>query len=237
MPASLALSNKIHPLAKRRACEGSLRRQRAALFCGTMTKTQTTIGAGTKIVGSVETDGDLVVDGQLEGGPLRVAGRLLVGRTGAVSCGHRGCGRTRPRGFRERSKRVTWCGFTRRVGCSEVMATRVTFVSDAQLQGLLGTAVNANSGQTRDAVPQRTQSSTFAGCICHDAGARRWDSPATLARRHPRRSRCRMRPHRQLHRLRLRVRFRPCRRLDHDRCSVATSRDVPSVRRKSVGRR
>ena len=119
--------------------------QRAALFCGTMTKTQTTIGAGTKIVGSVETDGDLVVDGQLEGGPLRVAGRLLVGRTGAVSCEDTEVADALVLGVFSGTLKARDVVRIHQAGrlLGEVMATRVTFVSDAQLQGLLGTAANA----------------------------------------------------------------------------------------------
>lgn len=107
-----------------------------------MTKTQTTIGAGTKIVGSLETDGDLVVDGHLEGGPLRVAGRLLVGRTGAVSCEDTEVGDALVVGLYSgtlKAREVVRIHQSGRL-LGEVMAARVTFVSDAQLSGLLGGA-------------------------------------------------------------------------------------------------
>ncbi len=114
----------------------------SALFCGTMTKTQTTIGAGTKIVGSIETDGDLVVDGQLEGGPLRVAGRLLVGRTGAVSCEDTEVSDALVLGVFSGTLKAREVVRIHQAGrlLGEVMATRVTFVSDAQLGGLIGSA-------------------------------------------------------------------------------------------------
>lgn len=119
----------------------SLRSGRVRLYpAATMTKTQTTIGAGTKIVGSLETDGDLVVDGHLEGGPLRVAGRLLVGRTGAVSCEDTEVGDALVVGLYSgtlKAREVVRIHQSGRL-LGEVMAARVTFVSDAQLSGLLG---------------------------------------------------------------------------------------------------
>lgn len=110
-----------------------------------MTKTQTTIGAGTKIVGSIETDGDLVVEGQLEGGPLRVAGRLVVGRTGAVSCEDTEVADALVLGVFSGTIKARDVVRIHQAGrlLGEVMATRVTFVSDAQLGGLLGTTVPA----------------------------------------------------------------------------------------------
>jgi cytoskeletal protein CcmA (bactofilin family) len=118
-----------------------LRSGRVRLYpAATMTKTQTTIGAGTKIVGSLETDGDLVVDGHLEGGPLRVAGRLLVGRTGAVSCEDTEVGDALVVGLYSgtlKAREVVRIHQSGRL-LGEVMAARVTFVSDAQLSGLLG---------------------------------------------------------------------------------------------------
>lgn len=108
----------------------------------TMTKTQTTIGAGTKIVGKLETDGDLVVDGQLEGGPLRVAGRLVVGRTGSVSCEDTEVGDALIVGLYSGTLKAREVVRIHQGGrlLGEVMATRVTFVSDAQLAGLIGGA-------------------------------------------------------------------------------------------------
>lgn len=108
----------------------------------TMTKTQTTIGAGTKIVGRLETDGDLVVEGQLEGGPLRVAGRLVVGRTGAVSCEDTEVGDALVVGLFSGTLKAREVVRIHQGGrlLGEVMATRVTFVSDAQLAGLVGSA-------------------------------------------------------------------------------------------------
>jgi len=105
-----------------------------------MTKTQTTIGAGTKIVGTLETDGDLVVDGHLEGGPLRVTGRLVVGRTGAVSCEDTEVGDALIVGLFSGTLKAREVVRIHQGGrlLGEVMATRVTFVSDAQLAGLLG---------------------------------------------------------------------------------------------------
>ena len=112
-----------------------------------MTKTQTTIGAGTKIVGSIETDGDLVVDGQLEGGPLRVAGRLLVGRTGAVSCEDTEVADALVLGVFSGTLKARDVVRIHQAGrlLGEVMATRVTFVSDAQLGGLLGAPAPAKA--------------------------------------------------------------------------------------------
>ena len=108
----------------------------------TMTKTQTTIGAGTKIVGKLETDGDLMVDGHLEGGPLRVAGRLVVGRTGAVSCEDTEVGDALIVGLFSGTLKAHEAVRIHQGGrlLGEVMATRVTFVSDAQLAGLIAGA-------------------------------------------------------------------------------------------------
>ena len=108
----------------------------------TMTKTQTTIGAGTKIVGKLETDGDLMVDGHLEGGPLRVAGRLVVGRTGAVSCEDTEVGDALIVGLFSGTLKAHEVVRIHQGGrlLGEVMATRVTFVSDAQLAGLIAGA-------------------------------------------------------------------------------------------------
>ena len=51
-----------------------------------MAQTKTTIGSGTKIVGQVTSEEDLTVEGRIDGGPLRVRGRLTVAAAGSVSC-------------------------------------------------------------------------------------------------------------------------------------------------------
>jgi cytoskeletal protein CcmA (bactofilin family) len=43
-----------------------------------------TIGAATRINGTLETDDDLTVEGRIEGGPVRVRGRLSVAARGIV---------------------------------------------------------------------------------------------------------------------------------------------------------
>src|SRR5438445_729972 len=43
-----------------------------------------TIGPATRINGSLETDEDLMVEGRIEGGPVRVRGRLSVAARGIV---------------------------------------------------------------------------------------------------------------------------------------------------------
>ena len=83
-----------------------------------------------------------MVDGHLEGGPLRVAGRLVVGRTGAVSCEDTEVGDALIVGLFSGTLKAREVVRIHQGGrlLGEVMATRVTFVSDAQLAGLIGSA-------------------------------------------------------------------------------------------------
>lgn len=105
-----------------------------------MTKTQTTISSQTKIAGSVEVEGDLVVLGQITGGPLRVAGRLFIGRSGSVSSEDTEVHDALVLGVFSGTLKAREAVRIHQTGrlLGEVVANRVSFVTDAQLQGLLG---------------------------------------------------------------------------------------------------
>ena len=97
-----------------------------------MAQTKTTIGAGTKIVGQVTSEEDLTVEGRLEGGPLRVRGRLTVAKGGEVHCEDTEVGDALVVGLFEGTLRAREVVRIHKNGqlLGEVMAARVTFVSD-----------------------------------------------------------------------------------------------------------
>ena len=97
-----------------------------------MAQTKTTIGAGTKIVGQVTSEEDLTVEGRLEGGPLRVRGRLTAARGGEVHCEDTEVGDALVVGLLEGTLRAREVVRIHKNGqlLGEVMAARVTFVSD-----------------------------------------------------------------------------------------------------------
>ena len=96
-----------------------------------MAQTKTTIGAGTKIVGQVTSEEDLTVEGRLEGGPLRVRGRLTVAKGGEVHCEDTEVGDALVVGLFEGTLRAREVVRIHKNGqlLGEVMAARVTFVS------------------------------------------------------------------------------------------------------------
>ncbi|MFO0574933.1 MAG: polymer-forming cytoskeletal protein [Polyangia bacterium] len=104
-----------------------------------MASTKTTIGSGTKIIGQVASEEDLTVEGQIEGGPLRVRGRLFVNKTGSVSCEDTEVGDALVAGVFQgtlKARDAVRVHVGGRV-LGEIMATRVSFVSDQQLASLL----------------------------------------------------------------------------------------------------
>jgi cytoskeletal protein CcmA (bactofilin family) len=119
-----------------------------------MASTKTTIGSGTKIIGQVTSEEDLTVEGQIEGGPLRVRGRLFVHKSGSVSCEDTEVGDALVAGVFQgtlKARDAVRVHVGGRV-LGEIMATRVSFVSDQQLASLLegGTV-------TRPTAPAPTQ--------------------------------------------------------------------------------
>src|ERR1700712_1226201 len=98
-----------------------------------MAQTKTTIGSGTKIVGQVISEEDLTVEGRVEGGPLRVRGRLTVAAGGAVSCDDTEVGDALVVGVFTgtlRARDIVRIHTTSGRVLGEIMAARVTFVSD-----------------------------------------------------------------------------------------------------------
>ena len=118
-----------------------------------MAQTKTTIGSGTKIVGQVTSEEDLTVEGRIDGGPLRVRGRLTVAAAGAVSCEDTEVGDALVIGVFSgtlRARDVVRIHTTSGRVLGEIMAARVTFVSD---QGLA--ALNAEEKAAPAADPQQ----------------------------------------------------------------------------------
>ncbi|HRI53217.1 MAG TPA: polymer-forming cytoskeletal protein, partial [Pseudomonadota bacterium] len=104
-----------------------------------MAQTKTTIGSGTKIVGQVTSEEDLTVEGRIDGGPLRVRGRLTVAAAGAVSCEDTEVGDALVIGVFSgtlRARDVVRIHTTSGRVLGEIMAARVTFVSDQGLAAL-----------------------------------------------------------------------------------------------------
>lgn len=98
-----------------------------------MAQTKTTIGSGTKIVGQVTSEEDLVVEGRIEGGPLRVRGRLTVAAGGAVSCEDTEVGDSLVIGVFTgtlRARDIVRIHTSSGRVLGEIMAARVTFVSE-----------------------------------------------------------------------------------------------------------
>src|ERR1700743_573937 len=97
-----------------------------------MAQTKTTIGSGTKIVGQVFSEEDLTVEGRIEGGPLRVRGRLTVAAAGAVNCGDTECGDALVIGVFSGTLRARDAARIHTNGriLGEIVAARVTFISD-----------------------------------------------------------------------------------------------------------
>jgi cytoskeletal protein CcmA (bactofilin family) len=104
-----------------------------------MAQTKTTIGSGTKIVGQVISEEDLTVEGRIDGGPLRVRGRLTVAAAGSVSCEDTEVGDALVIGVFSgtlRARDVVRIHTTSGRVLGEIMAARVTFVSDQGLAAL-----------------------------------------------------------------------------------------------------
>lgn len=104
-----------------------------------MAQTKTTIGSGTKIVGQVTSEEDLAVEGRIEGGPLRVRGRLTVAAGGAVSCDDTEVGEALVIGVFTgtlRARDIVRIHTSSGRVLGEIMAARVTFVSDQAVAAL-----------------------------------------------------------------------------------------------------
>jgi hypothetical protein len=112
-----------------------------------MAQTKTTIGSGTKIVGQLTSDEDLTVEGRVEGGPLRVRGRLTVAAGGAVSCEDTEVGDALVAGVFEGTLRARDAARIHTGGriLGEIIAARVMFVSDKQLAALMAAPANAHT--------------------------------------------------------------------------------------------
>lgn len=122
-----------------------------------MASTKTTIGSGTKISGQVAAEEDLTVEGQIEGGPLRVRGRLLVQKGGSVSCEDTEVGEALVAGVFTgtlKAREAVRVHVGGRV-LGEIMAARVSFVTDQQLAALIDGAP-ARPGSTTAAAPAVT---------------------------------------------------------------------------------
>ena len=121
-----------------------------------MASTKTTIGSGTKIIGQVASEEDLTVEGQIEGGPLRVRGRLFVNKSGSVSCEDTEVGDALVAGVFQgtlKARDAVRVHVGGRV-LGEIMATRVSFVSDQQLASLLeGGTVNRPTAPAQAPTP------------------------------------------------------------------------------------
>lgn len=116
-----------------------------------MAQTKTTIGSGTKIAGQVVSEEDLVVEGRIEGGPLRVRGRLTVAAGGTVSCDDTEVGDALVIGVFTgtlRARDVVRIHTTSGRVLGEIMAARVTFVSDQVVA-----ALHAEQGSAAPAAP------------------------------------------------------------------------------------
>ena len=117
-----------------------------------MAQTKTTIGSGTKIVGQVTSEEDLTVEGRIDGGPLRVRGRLTVAAAGAVSCEDTEVGDALVIGVFTgtlRARDIVRIHTTSGRVLGEIMAARVTFVSDQGLAALNAEAKSAPAPASR----------------------------------------------------------------------------------------
>jgi len=120
-----------------------------------MAQTKTTIGSGTKIVGQVTSEEDLTVEGRIDGGPLRVRGRLTVAAAGAVSCEDTEVGDALVIGVFSgtlRARDVVRIHTTSGRVLGEIMAARVTFVSDQGVAALSAEEKSAPAGRPTQSV-------------------------------------------------------------------------------------
>jgi cytoskeletal protein CcmA (bactofilin family) len=145
-----------------------------------MASTKTTIGSGTKISGQVAAEEDLTVEGQIEGGPLRVRGRLLVHKGGSVSCEDTEVGEALVAGVFTgtlKARDAVRVHVGGRV-LGEIMAARVSFVTDQQLAALIDGAP-ARPGPATVAAP--ASSSVPAAPVAAPPAAARIAPPPAVA--------------------------------------------------------
>lgn len=97
-----------------------------------MPSAKSSLASGTKVVGQIVTDGDLHVEGQVEGGPLRVGGCLTVAAGATVQCADAEVGEALVIGLFQgtlRSRDVVRIHQSGRV-VGDILASRVVFVSE-----------------------------------------------------------------------------------------------------------
>jgi hypothetical protein len=97
-----------------------------------MPRAKSVLASGTRIIGQVVSDGDLLVEGKIEGGPLRVAGCLTVAAGATVECSDAEVGEALVAGIFQgtlRARDVVRIHHSGRV-VGDILATRVVFVSD-----------------------------------------------------------------------------------------------------------
>ena len=101
-------------------------------FC-TMSSAKSTLASGTRIIGQITSDGDLLVEGHVEGGPLRVGGCLTIAAGATVQCTDAEVGEAFVVGLFQgtlRARDVVRIHHSGRVA-GDILAARVIFVSDA----------------------------------------------------------------------------------------------------------
>lgn len=139
-----------------------------------MAQTKTTIGSGTKIVGQVTSEEDLAVAGSIEGGPLRVRGRLTVAAGGAVSCDDTEVGEALVIGVFTgtlRARDIVRIHTSSGRVLGEIMAARVTFVSDQAVAALQGEQGHGSSPAAAAAAPAAAPVATPAPRSTQPIGA------------------------------------------------------------------
>lgn len=97
-----------------------------------MPSAKSSLASGTRVVGQIITDGDLLVEGQIEGGPVRVGGCLTVAAGATVQCDDAEVGEALVIGLFQgtlRSRDVVRIHHSGRV-VGDILAARVVFVSD-----------------------------------------------------------------------------------------------------------
>jgi cytoskeletal protein CcmA (bactofilin family) len=99
--------------------------------------TKSTLAKGSRIAGQVTCEGDLVVDGQLEGGPLKVSGCLIVSADATVQCAEAEVGEALVIGLFQGSLRARDTVRIHQSGrvVGDILAPRVVFVSGPAVRG------------------------------------------------------------------------------------------------------
>ncbi len=100
-----------------------------------MTIAKSTFAAGMRISGQIHADGDLLVEGHIEGGPLRVSGCLTVAAGATVQCTDTEVGEALVIGLFQgtlRARDVVRIHHSGRVS-GDIIAPRVMFVSESSV--------------------------------------------------------------------------------------------------------